>query len=461
MNNEHSFIDIFRVNTRWFIAIAMAFAIQCPAKAQETLTLSQTINNAIANRKNIQAGKSDQIIRKLQTDALYRKYWPQVNVEYTYLYNPILQTSILPIGVFNPSYPADATKSIQFGTKWSQTAGLTLNQPLIDVSINRQINEAKLQERITAASQAQTEYELAYTVAEVYFDINLQEAKIRSAITDTSRTWISYQLLQNRFEQKRLLKSELNKARINHNNATQQYRNALSQSIEDKVYLLFLIGRNDIEHPDIIVDTAFLKNEQLTNVTTQPIVSDIPELQQLQLKGDLTDVQTKTEKAKYLPTVSVKGFIGANQYTNNFDPFAANTWFGLSYVGIDLKYPLLFGEDKRKRLQQLQLQATQYYEQKDDKAAQYFKDGLIAKIRMEQVLSQLKVQEENIALSRESVSIFQGRVSEGQESSANLNIEEADLQKLNADYQSNRRQYWLYFLDYLKASGRLEILWKQ
>ena len=80
---------------------------------------------------------------------------------------------------------------------------------------------------------------------------------------------------------------------------------------------------------------------------------------------------------------------------------------------------------------------------------------------MEQVLSELKVQEENIALSIESIGIFQARVSEGQESSSNLNMEEADLQKLDANYQSNRRQYWLYFLDYLKASGKLEILWKQ
>ncbi len=461
MNNEYYFINIWYAARRWYLAIVLLFATQYSAEAQETLSLSQAINNAMANRKNIQAGKSDQIIRKLQTDALHRKYWPQVNLEYTYLYNPILQTSILPIGVFNPSYPADAKKSIQFGTKWSQTAGLTLNQPLIDLSINRQINEAKLQERITAASQAQTEYDLAYTVAQVYIDINLQESKIRSAIADTSRTWTSYQLLQNKFEQKRLLKSELNKSKINHNNAIQQYRNAVSQLIEDKVYLLFLIGRNDIEHPDIIIDTAFLKNEQSTSVNTQPNVSNIPELLQLQLKGDLIDVQTKAEKAKYLPTVSVKGFIGANQYTNSFDPFANNSWFGLSYVGIDLKYPLLFGEDKHKKMQQLQLQSTQYYQQKDDRTAQYFKDGLIAKIRIEQIQSELKVQEENIALSIESIGIFQARLSEGQESSSNLNLEEADLQKLYANYQSNRRQYWLYFLDYLKASGKLEILWKQ
>jgi len=463
MNNKHYFINICIAVRRWYrcIATVLLFAIQYSAEAQEKLTLSQAINNAIANRKNIQAGKSDQIIRKLQTDAMYRKYWPQVNVEYAYRYNPILQTSILPIGVFNPAYPADATKSIQFGTKWSQTAGLTLSQPLIDVSINRQINEAKLQQRITAASQAKTEYDMAYTVAQVYIDINLQETKIRSAIADTGRTWISYQLLLNKFEQKRLLKSELNKARINHNNTVQQYRNAVSQLIEDKVYLLFLTGKNDFEHPDLIIDTTFLNYEQVTNMNEQPNVSNIPEIQQLQLKGDLTAIQTKTERARYLPTVGVKGFIGANQYTNSFDPFAANSWFGLSFVGIDLKYPLLFGEDKHRKLQQLKLQSTQYYQQKDDITTQYFKDGLIAKIRMEQVLSELKVQEENIALSIESIGIFQARVSEGQESSSNLNIEEADLQKLDASYQSNRMQYWLYFLDYLKATGKLEILWKQ
>ena len=75
-------------------------------------------------------------------------------------------------------------------------------------------------------------------------------------------------------------------------------------------------------------------------------------------------------------------------------------------------------------------------------------------------MSELKTQEENRALSIESVAIFQARVSEGQESASNLNSEEADLLKLDAEYQVNRRQYWSYYLDYLKASGKLAILWK-
>ncbi len=461
MNKVPSFMFTVRLHFCWAIAIVLLLAASSAASGQAIVSLSQAINSAFSNRKNIQAGKSDQIIRQLQTAALYRRYWPQVNAEYTYLYNPILQTSILPIGVFNPAYPADATKSIQFGTTWSQAAGVTVNQPILDLSINRQINESKLQERIAAATQAQTEYELAYTVAQVYFDIYLQQSKIQSAIADTNRTLLSYQLLQNEFEQKRLLKSALNKGKINHNNAVQIFRNAVSKLIEDKVYLLFLIGQNDIAYSDVIVDTSFMSSSKLVTTTTDPLVNNIPELRELELKGEMARVQTATEKAKYTPTVSMKGYLGANQFTNNFDPIAANSWFGLSYVGLNVKYPLLFGEDKHRKIQQYKVQATQYAQQKEDKAAQYYKDALTAKIKVELALTALKTQQDNLALSVETIAILQLRVAEGQESASSLNIEEADLQKLNADYESSKMQYWLSFLNYLKASGTLEILWKQ
>jgi hypothetical protein len=195
-------------------------------------------------------------------------------------------------------------------------------------------------------------------------------------------------------------------------------------------------------------------------MNTQPAYTTIPEIQQLQLKADVAAVQAKTENAKHLPTLGIKGYLGANQYTNSFDPVAANSWFGLSYVGIDLKYPLLFGENVRKKSEQLRLQSAQYNQQKEDRTAQYYKDALIAKLKMEQVLSELKTQEENIGLDMESVGIFQTRVAEGQESASTLNTNEADLQKLEAEYQSNKKQYWLYFLDYLKATGKMELLWK-
>lgn len=450
----------FKIRGSSVIVLTILLLLAVPAGGQNILTLNQAINNGFSNRKNIQAGKSDLLIRKLQTEALYKKYWPQVSLEYTYLYNPVLQTSILPIGIFNSSYPADATMSVRFGTTWSQTAGVTAIQPLLDFSIPRQINEAKLQERITAATQAQTEYEFAFTIAQAYIEISLQESKIKSTIADTNRTYLSYKLLNNKFIEKRLLKSDLNKSLINHNNAVQQLMNDVFGLIEDKVYLLFLTGETAIAKSDFAIDTSFIKQYKLTASGISPVSKAIPELLQLELQAQLTALQAKSEKAKRLPTVSMKGFIGANQYTNKFDPIGTNSWFGLSYIGIDLKLPLLFGENVKKNIHELRLQSSQFNQQKEDKSATYAKDTYVSKLNMECVMSQLKTQEENLALSIESLAITQARVTEGQESASTLNLDEASLQSLKVDYEMNKKQLWNTWLNYLKASGQLNILWE-
>jgi len=428
---------------------------------QAPLTLQQAINRAWANRKNIQSGKSDVAIRRLQTEALYKKYWPQVSLEYVFQYNPILQTSILPIGEFNPAYPPDAYKNIQFGTRWSQTAGLTLTQPLLDVSTRKQIHEFEMQEKITAASQAQSEYELAYTVAQAYINISLQEKQILSAAADTVRTWISYQLQQDKFDNKRLLKSDLNKAHINHNNAIQKYKDAISQLVENKVYLLFLIGDSNIDKADVVTDTLILNDYMAKSMELKAPVDSIPELQQLDYQARLPVLQEQSEKAKYQPTLNLKGYLGADQYTGTFNPLNGGSWFGYSYVGLDLKYPILFGEDKHRKIQQLQLQALQFSQQREDKSAQYLKDAVTAKIKMDRVHAQLTTDKENIALSMETIQIMQDRLAEGQESASSLNTEEANLQGIEAEYETGKMQLWVYWLDYLKASGQLGLLWKK
>ncbi len=443
-----------------FIILIMLLLSTLYVHAQRIITLPLAIQNGIANKKNIIAGKLDANISNLQTQAMYRKYWPQVSAEYTYVYNPILQTSIFPIGIFNPNYPIDATKSVQFGTKWTQSAGLTAFQPLINVSIQIQIHEAKLKERIAVLSQEQSEYELAYNIAQTYIDIYLQEAKIKSCIADTSRTYASYKLLKNKFDEKRLLKSDLNTAKVNHNNSVQILSDGIAQLIEDKVYLLYLIGTTDMDNWDFEIDTSFTNNYSPYTKEVPLQLEQLPELQRLSLQSQLTSLQVNSEKSKYIPNVNFKGFLGANQFTNDFNPVAKNSWFGSSYLGLDLKIPLLFGENLNNKIQQLRLQSKQYEFQKEDKILELTQEVITSKLKMEHIKIQLLTTQENIALTSESITILQARVEEGQESTSSLNSEELKLKALEANYESTKKQWWLYWLNYLKASGQLSILWK-
>lgn len=427
---------------------------------QNTLTLSDAILKGLENGKNIKAGKLDASISKLQTQALYRKYWPKISADYTYLYNPILPTSILPIGVFNPTYPIDATKGVQFGTKWTQSAGITVIQPLLDFSIRKQINEATLQEALANTSQDQVTYDLAYIIAQKYIDIFLDEAKIQSLIADTNRTYISYMLLKNKYEEKRLLKSDLNNAIINHNNTVQLWSDGIHLLIKHKVYLLYLMGSNEKENWNFSVDTTFTNKYPLGTMNDSIRDIDLPELQYLDLQNRLTQLQVSSENVKHLPTIDFKGFLGANQYENSFHPVAPNSWFGLSYLGVEIKLPILFGESTQNKIQQLKLQSEQYRFQKEDKVLQNSNDMILARLNMAIMKTQLKTQVQNILLSLESIDIFQARVKEGQESAANLNTEEAKLQVMKATMAWTEKQSYMYWLDHLKASGQLITLWK-
>ncbi|MCC7030343.1 MAG: TolC family protein [Chitinophagaceae bacterium] len=443
-----------------FSMMTILSMISLVAHAQSSITLSQAISSGLANRKTILAGKLDAALSRLQTKALYRQYFPQVSAQYQYLYNPILQTSILPIGVFNPAYPADATKSVQFGTKWTQSAGLTATFPIVDLSIQRSIDEARLQERILAFSQEQSEYEFAFSIAQTYIDIYLDEAKMRSLASDTSRTYITYILLSDKFDEKRLLKSDLNQARINHNNVVQLLSDGTARLYQDKVYLLFLMGTMDIEKLDFDIDTSFLVSYSVTNNINTAEVNQLPDVQHLTLQSEFTRLQARSARAKCLPTVGFKGYLGANQFANAFKPAAVNTWFGLSYAGLEIKVPILSGESTHNKIRQLNIQSNQYLLLKEDKMLEYSKDVITAKLKIGNAQSQLRMQEENIALSAESIGIFQARVNEGQASVSSLNLEEANIQTLKANYESGKRLLWVYWLDYLKASGQLSILWK-
>lgn len=439
---------------------SLFLVLQAPVIAQPIITLSEAIISGLTNKQDIIGKNLDLSISNLQTKALYQKYLPQVSVEYQYLFNPILQTSILPIGLFNSAFPIDATKSVQFGTKWTQSASLSVILPVFDLSIKRKISEAKLQAHISVVSQEQIEYELAYIIAQTYFAIYLHEAKINSLKIDTNRTLLSYTILKSKYDEKRLLKSDLNKAKENHNNAVQLVVDEISLLVEDKVYLLFLMGTKEFSKWNFNIDTAFSKIKSIPNRDSHISIERLPDLQQLQLQSALTNLEVNTERTKSFPTINFKGFLGANQFANAFNPIAENTWFGLSYIGLDVKLPLLFGENPRNKIEQLKLKSYQYNNQQKDKTFQYENQLVKLNIIMKNLYAQLNTLQANIALSNESLDIFQFRVKEGQESALNLNLEEVNIQLLKSKYEINKKQLWVYWLDYLKTSGQLTNLWK-
>lgn len=449
------FLDNMDMMIRQIIITCLVLICCLPGIAQITISLDSCLMLAVQNRSKIKALSQDQLIAALKTADLRAKYWPQVSLNYDYRYNPVIQTSIIPIGQFYQQ-PTDEVRPMRFGTKWQQNAGAVVYQPLLDASIASQVAESKIQERLKQLDVENAENELRYEVVKTYASIWLNLNQVKDNELDTLRTHQSVQLMKARLEEGRLLKTEFNNAVINHNRAREGYEVALTELIKQIAYLGYLTS----VPVEILLRAEFETDsfgDLLTQHTLSPInTAGIGAINTLIGQNELLQQQIVSERRKNSLTLGLDGFIGANHFSNVFNPVAANSWFMASYLGLSVKWNLLNGENKMNRLKQLSLQKNsvdlQIVEQEELTKKNQF--ALEEDIRVYR--QQLLLTNENIELMKENLQIFLERYEAGKIEANEINSMEIDLQKEIIKQQETRLQLVKSQLERLYISGNLE-----
>lgn len=417
------------------------------------IRLSECLRLAIANKAHILAVKTDVLVANLQELEAKNKYKPQLSLAYEYRYNPIIASQIIPIGQLSPT-PSDEMRAVQFGTKWQQTVGINFTQPLVDFSIKSKIAESKLNEKVKQADMQIAEDELKYEVVRSFGRLLVYTQQLESAVTDTARTFKSYRLIKDKFDERRLLKTDVNKALLNHNNALLSYKAAVSELVKEKIYLSFLTTLPVNQLLDNPIDFSPLLSGSFSNANENVRFREVASIQQLNFREALLKQQIKSEKHKYLPSLNFIGYLGANQYTQKFDPVMPNSWFGNSYVGLSLKMPLL-GENTRYKVRQLQTQMQGITYNRSETENKLMKDYLQASEDIRKYKEQIDLTADNVELMNENVSIFQERFTSGQYNASDLNLQELDLLKEKNALLKLQADLILKQIEQLNFSGNL------
>jgi outer membrane protein len=439
-------------------ALGCLLALKTTAQPRPVLTLKEALTQALSRKQSLTATRTDAGISSLQTAELQSRYWPVISLAYTYQYNPLLPSSIIPLGLFNPALPPDTKQAVRFGTTWTQTAGVTVSQSLFDATLRSLTQESRIWERISAAQVAGAEDELIYEVTKTYIAIWQNEQQSRTAAIDTLRTDQTRQILTQRAAAGRVLATDVNTAVINHRNAVQQFRNSVTQWLQNRIYLTYLMGRPTDDVLTYGIDSTTFTPARLTLLSEPAKVESMPGLVQLTEQIALARQQETTLQKKYLPSLTLNGFLGVNQFSNQFSPVQANSWFGNSYVNLSVAYRVLSGENKANKQRQLQEQQQSLGHQLADRRDALSKDRLTALNSLNGLEGEIMTLQANVNLSTESVGLLQLRFHESQLSALELNNQELDVQKLRSQLQQKEMQRWTYWLDYVRASGLLSRL---
>jgi outer membrane protein len=418
------------------------------------ITLRECIENGLSNKANIKSAKSDVLLANLKIIESKGKFLPQISLTYDYRYNPIIATQVVPVGQFNP-IPTDETRAIQFGTNWQQNVSITLYQPIIDFTVQSRIKESKLNESLASVDLVKAESDLTFEIVNTYSRVLTFGYQVDEAISDTLRSYQSYSIVNSKFKEGKFLKTELNNALINHNSNLSNYKKEVSLLINEKIYLHYLTSL-DLER---ILDGKFapipasLLSQSKDQVEIQ--FESIPEFQRLGIKEQLVKQQIKTERIKYHPTIGFQGFLGANQFSQTFNPFLSNSWFGNSYVGLAVKLPIFSPEKSINGGEQLQTQLQVVNFEKEALKTEKNKALLQINLEINRLSEEIKILENSFLLQNENILLYQERMLNGQLASSELNVQEAELQKLSSQLKQLKEQFSKALIEQLYITGSL------
>jgi outer membrane protein len=420
----------------------------------QEIKLRDCIDAALSNKGNIKAVRTDIEIAKLETSSAYSKYLPELSLIYNYRYNPIIPTQIIPVGQFN-QVPTDEKRPIQFGTDWQQNSGISLYQPVIDFSIQSRVAESRINEKLKDNDAAATERDLKLEVIKSFTNIWLSEEQLRSAVLDTLRTFRTKELVMARSEEGKALKTEVNKAILNHNNALFNYIAVSSSYIREKIYMSFLTGISLETFLDGSFDFKPFSESLFKKSHSDLLTDSIPSVQNLILKAELLEQQQKSEKRNHTPVVGLEGFLGANQYTDSFNPFLSDNWYGSSYLGLSLKFQIFSGSSTKKRINQLKLEVQGIKSMLDEEINLIRNTGLRLAEEIRQIEYQAGIAKQNILLYQENLSLNQERFEKGQITAYDLLTDEIDLQKEKSKFNEIQSELAYKQIELINNSGAL------
>jgi len=422
----------------------------------QNIKLITCIDSALANRGNIRAVRTDIEIAKLQTSSAYQKYLPDLSLSYNYRYNPVIPTQIIPVGQFN-QIPTDEKRPIRFGTSWQQNSGLNLYQPIIDFSIKSRVAESRINEKLKNTDAAAAERDLKMEVIKSFTNIWLNEEQLRSAELDTIRTSRIKELFMAKSKEGKVLKTEVNRTILNHNNSLSNYVASSSSLTREKIYMAFLTGISLETLLDGKFDFSPFTEYGLNLENKDPLFDSIPSVTSLRLRAELLQQQQNSERSKNTPTIGFEGFIGANQFTDTFNPVLSGSWFGSSYLGLSLRFQIISGSSTKNKVNQLKLEEKGIKSRLDDEVNNVSNKSLLLSEEIRQIGYQAELFEQNIALYKENFSLNQDRFDKGQINAYDLLTDEIDFQKELARYNEKRAELVLKQIEFIDNSGALSL----
>ncbi len=460
-----------------FTLFAFILFVSFVARSQDggvlEMSLEDCIEYAKSNNESLKIAQFDSQISEAQVNETLAQGLPQINGEIGFTHNLQVQTSFIEdfispaiYGVLldenlladNAEIPPVQTFPARFGTKFTGQAGVGASQLLFDGSYFIGVRAAKAVKDLSVKQAQRTEIEVVSNVSKAYYLILVTQenmellgknyARIDSVLKETQL------LYENGFAEK----IDVSRIKIQHNNL----RNSLSDT-RDQLVIAANLLKFQMGMP---LEQRVRPTGELADMQMEPVVVDMEgfdfdsrvEYQIIQKNKELIGLNIKNFQSQYLPNLYASfdlGWTSGTQTFGDLTQFNDQTWFRYTNWGLRMNIPIFDGFRKRNIIQQNRLNLGQLETNLDQTRNNIKQDIRTSSINLNNALTDLEYQRENMELADEVYEVSRIKYSEGVGS--NLEVVEADtsLKEAQTNYYNALYEAIIAKIDLDKALGNL------
>ena len=418
---------------------------------QRSYTLKQALDYASGHSYTMRQSTTELEKARERVAELIATGFPQINGSASYQNFIKLPVQVVPAEFFGGE-PGEFAEVI-FGTKQNLALDVTASQLIFDGNYIVGLRAAREFVELSRLQREQSEQEVRKGVADAYFMVLVARENAQTLKETLENLRVLSEETMALYENGLVEETDAQQVALNYNNTETAYQSAVTQIELAETLLKFQMGL-PVQVPITLSDSLapFMEmSPEALLFADQSHTRNIEFLLARQVRK-LQELELKSTKSAYLPTINAFFSVQENAYRNEFDFFDGDKkFFPTRLLGVNVSVPIFSSFRRSKKVKQSKLELHKSLVA-EEQAREGFKVNFANdKARLKLQYKQLNNEKAGLELAESIRTKTQIKFREGVAGS--FDVSQAEGQYLNA-----QGRYIRALLDYLQARTSFEKL---
>ena len=434
-----------------------AFA-QTKESASYSFSLSQAIDFAIQNQKDIKNAVLDEALAQEKVNETRGIGLPQINASFDTKDFIDIPTTVIPGAGGGPfGGPPGSDAVLKFGAQYTGTGGLDATQMLFSADYFLGLKGTKVFLEISSRSTQRTRIETEVAVSKAYYTVLINEermklmdaniARVKKTMDDTKA------LLDNGFVEK-----------IDYDRLSVTYTNLLVE--QEKIQRLLGLGTYLLKFQmGMDINAALTLTDKLQDVKLD--VANVASADKFdyskrieyglfETQYKLAQLDVKRQQLSYLPNAFAYASWSGNAFRTTYSIFATGTgfaWYPTTLIGAKVTMPIFTGLQRTARNQQAKLSLQKAENNMDFIKKSIDLDLASSLTSLKNASSSLESQKKNMSVAEDVVRVTKLKYEQGVGSNMEMITAETALKEAQTNYYNALFDALISKIDFDKANG--------